>query len=240
MSGVNFIIWQPWGGLGDNVQFSTLPEQLTKAGNDVYLSTINAYRNIEIFDIVWKTNPWIKGFSQLPPNCGWIGCDPHIQYPNRHIFGINKWENLYGAPLTAGIPRIYWEPPRMSGLENTVLVDLSYTSCEHYEYTTMPVVYSEIAKRWPDANPLQVTFANKNVCAKRFKSKFQEIQFKDIWDYSIHIANCRAIVTLLSGASPLASALKFQNPLPDILTIKKWWYTEGQIFPNADFVDELK
>jgi hypothetical protein len=44
-------------------------------------------------------------------------------------------------------------------------------------------------------------------------------------------------VTLLTGSSPLASAVKGFNITPDILTIKKKDYKEGQIFPNAEFVD---
>jgi hypothetical protein len=44
-------------------------------------------------------------------------------------------------------------------------------------------------------------------------------------------------VTLLTGSSPLASAIKQFNATPQILTIKKSDYNEGQIFPNAEFVD---
>ena len=46
------ILYQPWGGLGDNLQFSTLPEMFSKLGYEVYISDKNAYRSVEIFDLV--------------------------------------------------------------------------------------------------------------------------------------------------------------------------------------------
>jgi len=53
------IISQPWGGLGDNLQYSTLPELFSKKGYDVYISNNNKVRNNEIFDLIWKMNPYI-------------------------------------------------------------------------------------------------------------------------------------------------------------------------------------
>jgi len=55
------IISQPWGGLGDNLHYSTLPELFSNKGYDVYISNNNKVRNSEIFDLVWKMNPYIKG-----------------------------------------------------------------------------------------------------------------------------------------------------------------------------------
>ena len=53
MSNVYFA--QPWGGLGDNLQFTTLPRLFHERGIDFYLSVQNTYRNPEIYDFVGKT-----------------------------------------------------------------------------------------------------------------------------------------------------------------------------------------
>jgi hypothetical protein len=229
---MKYIIHQPWGGLGDNLQYSTLPEQLSKQGHEVYIHGANAYRNPEIFELVWQPNPFVKGISWDHPNCGWIGVDPQ-----RPKWGINKWEMLFGADPSEGIPKIYWTPPKVTGLENTVLVDLNYSSCAHTESIVMPIVYEQVAKRWPNCEIRQVRFTQEKVSSKKFLSKFQVLPVVSIWDYCSKIASCRAILTLLTGSSPLASAIRRFNPYPEILTLKLSNYTEGQIFPNAEFID---
>ena len=41
------------GGLGDNLQFSTLPEEFYKQqGRDTYISSQASFRNQEIYDLV--------------------------------------------------------------------------------------------------------------------------------------------------------------------------------------------
>ena len=52
------VLHQPWGGLGDNLQFSTLPRRLHKLNCEFNISNKNAYRNDEIKKIVWDINPF--------------------------------------------------------------------------------------------------------------------------------------------------------------------------------------
>ena len=54
---------QPWGGLGDNLQFTTLPKLFSEKGIDFFLSQSNTYRNSEIYDFCWAKNPYVKGVS---------------------------------------------------------------------------------------------------------------------------------------------------------------------------------
>ena len=116
------IIYQPWGGLGDNLQFSTLPELFHNQGHDVYISQKNAYRNIEILDLVWKLNPFIKGFINEMPNCG--SCVPYkrIEQNKSIIFNQEICHNV--VPINE-IPKIYYEPKKNKKYENAILVDLS-------------------------------------------------------------------------------------------------------------------
>ena len=51
-----------FGGLGDNLQFSTLPEEFSKQqGRDTYIVSETTFRNKEIYDLVWGCNPYVKG-----------------------------------------------------------------------------------------------------------------------------------------------------------------------------------
>lgn len=48
------IIYQPWGGLGDNLQYSTLPELFNEKGIKCYIHVDNSTRNDnEVYDIIW-------------------------------------------------------------------------------------------------------------------------------------------------------------------------------------------
>ena len=53
------IVSQPWGGLGDNLQFSTIPRLCYENGISFGLSLRNQHRNQEIHDLVWKPNPYV-------------------------------------------------------------------------------------------------------------------------------------------------------------------------------------
>ena len=64
------ILYQPWGGLGDNLQYSTLPELYNTLGHEFYISSKNVYRNPEIYKLVWELNPYVKGISDEEYNVG--------------------------------------------------------------------------------------------------------------------------------------------------------------------------
>ena len=60
-----------WGGLGDALQYSTLPEQFWKQkGQNTYLYEGYKTRNSEIYDLVWARNPYVLGQSSGRPNAG--------------------------------------------------------------------------------------------------------------------------------------------------------------------------
>ena len=50
------------GGLGDSLQFSTLPEEFAKQkGRKTYIVPDAPFRNQEIYDLVWGKNPYVLG-----------------------------------------------------------------------------------------------------------------------------------------------------------------------------------
>ena len=107
------ILYVAFGGLGDHLLFSTLPELLDYHGYDFYLSHLSEFRNTQTLDLVWKSNPYFKGISEEPPNCGHGYTDLENQDPevtlNRNIevkMGF-KESNL---PNKSNYPIIYYSP----------------------------------------------------------------------------------------------------------------------------------
>ena len=50
------------GGLGDALQFSTLPEEFQKQqGRKTYIVSDAPFRNQGIYDLVWDKNPYVLG-----------------------------------------------------------------------------------------------------------------------------------------------------------------------------------
>lgn len=96
----NVILSAYHGGLGDNLQFSTLPEEFFKQqGRETYIWSRSKFRNPEIYDLVWGNNPYIKGIKDGEWNAG---DTPEIGYKKLLIilFPIGKffmdWKELIG------------------------------------------------------------------------------------------------------------------------------------------------
>ena len=113
---------QPWGGLGDNLQFSSLPRLYSENGVDFYLSNENAYRNPEIYEFCWGHNPYVKGIANHPPTIG--ACAPGApQGMSDNIVAAS--EIRHGFPAQSKYPEIYYEPNYIEELSDKVIVDLS-------------------------------------------------------------------------------------------------------------------
>ena len=60
MSDVYLKAWH--GGLGDALQFSTLPEEFSKQQDrKTYIVADAPFRNEGIYDLVWDKNPYVLG-----------------------------------------------------------------------------------------------------------------------------------------------------------------------------------
>jgi len=116
-----------FGGLGDHLQFSTLPEEFYKKYKNkvkVYISESSSFRNKEIYDLVWKKNPFISGISKLKPNAGHIQEIKFPQDKKKNI--IQNWEYAHNLKNVNKFPKIYYKPRKK--IKKTFLVDLSSVS----------------------------------------------------------------------------------------------------------------
>lgn len=142
----NIIISQPWGGLGDNLQFSTLPKLYSEMGHDVYISTKNTYRNLEIYDLVWKLNPYVKGVIDEEPNAG--ECKGYqIGEDTQFIKNIERMHGFHNSPNK--YPIIYYKPKLIESMATTVIYDMTSISSAYSDdfilerFTTVFAQYPE-------------------------------------------------------------------------------------------------
>lgn len=206
------------GGLGDNLQFSTLPEEFAIQQNrDTYVWDRAFFRNSEIAQLVWGSNPYIKGIKGGQWNAGDI---PEIKFENVAGNSIASWEQLHGLHPVNKYPKIYYQPKKVD-LSEVILVDVS-TITRDYQHECLFEIYQNIRKEHPNKIFAKVEFQNqinpkKNIdIAHDGKHVIYDlpvdgkITIVNIFAYTEAIASVFGLVSLHSGQSHLSSAIKNQ------------------------------
>ncbi len=250
MSDVLIGAWH--GGLGDSLQFSTLPEQFYKQqGRETYVADGCSFRNKEIYDLVWGCNPYIKGVKEGVRNAGDI---PEIEFTNKNGYysSIANWEELHGLEPKNSLPKIYYEPKKLEGYEDTILVDLSSVSLKHngdkssfppaYDEDEVLAEYKKVKERFPDKKFAQVKF-EQDLDSNSFTVDCDTVvTVKTIFHYCDLMRSSFGIVGLYSGQSALSAAIIEYNP--DLISIclvseavyKKHCRQSGFIFDNLEYI----
>ena len=95
---------------------------------------------------------------------------PEIEFTNKNGYysSIANWEELHGLEPKNSLPKIYYEPKKLEGYEDTILVDLSSVSLKHngdkssfppaYDEDEVLAEYKKIKERFPDKKFAQVKF----------------------------------------------------------------------------------
>jgi hypothetical protein len=231
---MKIIISQPWGGLGDNLQYSTLPELFHNKGYEVYISSNNKVRNTEIFNLVWGKNPYIKGVSGQPPNAG--ECNNKYWPPDcKNEYSMHRCELSHNLPRSNFYPKIYYQPNYIIDLSSTILIDLTGSS-QVYELNK----YVEYINFF-----LPLLDHNKLIKIIKFEKIKVSSIFDDVYKYLINkinslgktidyiqvtnleyycdiINSCDSIIIVNSGINSLASAIKQDKSMPTILCYNPW------------------
>ena len=109
MNNKKAIFAQPWGGLGDNLQFSNLPKLYNNQGFQFKISYFNHERNTNIYDFCWKSNPYYSGKTIYKPNIGWNKwIDNYSQVlENKDLNAVQVMNVCHGFEPGDGYPSIY-------------------------------------------------------------------------------------------------------------------------------------
>jgi hypothetical protein len=209
------ILYVKWGGLGDHLQFTTLPEEFSKYNCEFYLSDKSEYRSKEIYDLVWKTNPYVKGISSENPNCGHLenwGKPIHQQVAfEKNISMHRNIEKIYGIDSNSNYPKIYYKPKNLIEYNEYILIDLNAYSIANYQHNLN--IIKEYLSLLKNNNILyilpQSSYGKSIINPEDFNYlNFKYIKTNDIFNYTDLIYSCKKFVCLWSGGSHVAVAIK--------------------------------
>ena len=228
------------GGLGDNLQFSTLPEEFHKQqGRDTYISSQASFRNQEIYDLVWGCNPYIKGIKEGDWSAG--------DTPDRHRViesdCISNWEALHGLKPTNKYPKIYYEPEKFSSFDNVILVDLSSISIT-YDAEKILKLYDAVKKTHEGMVFLSVEFTNKIKGATIIEPDVTGVvEIESIFTYVDLMYSSFGVISLHSGQNHLAAAIKnqYNNDLEVYCLMDEYEYQRQKdksifVFDNVNYL----
>lgn len=214
------IIEQSWGGLGDNLQLSTLPELLSGHGYEVYVSTNNAYRNPEIKSLVWDKNPFVSGI--VDPNDDFVlsvGSASNLGNPNEQFYPgwrgtiVDAWEEyvteiLLGEPIrTNGFAKVYHEASKESKIEGDyIYADLTaFATRGDYCYEKY---WDVILSRHPE-NKIIVPVMSKlpdyiPSVPDNASDRYEIVVINSIFDYIDIMAHAKHFYNVFSGMNTLS------------------------------------
>jgi hypothetical protein len=231
------VISQPWGGLGDNLAYSTLPELFHKKGYDVYIHKDNNVRNHEIFDLIWGHNPYIKGITDEPANAG--ECKNSNWPPetdNEHF--LHRIELSHGLERTSDYPKIYYISKTIDELYNVVLIDLTGSSQVYGLEKYIEFIDYFVPLLNNDKSVKIVTFENHTInpifesVYGYLLSKKENIGYykiNSLMHYCDSLKSCDTVIIINSGINSLVSAVKQNEDRPTVLS----YYQFGHFTPEA-------
>jgi len=228
------VLSNPWGGLGDNLQYSTLPERFWTNGYQVWISIENKVRNLEIAKLVWGKNPYVSGITSEAPNIGAHVCLNSDNYSDLNLPFISRIELAHNLRPINKYPKIYIEPKSIPNLESKILIDLGSTSVSGGTENLTNYITHVITKyRYRMEDLIQVRHKNINPVHTLQFSNIDCIDCASIFEYCNIIASCRSFITVHSGAQSLAVSMRSMGVIPKIHCLALDWQ-----FNNRDYIYE--
>ena len=244
MSDVYLKAWH--GGLGDALQFSTLPEQFSKQQDrKTYILGDAPFRNPGIYDLVWDKNPYVLGKKFGTWNAGDL---PEIPYREDGFLEkngtgnmISNWEKFHGLKPTNKYPKVYYEPEKDKGVKDLFIVDFTSTTVNDND-ESLAKSLETIRNEYPDRKFVAVSFTDideKNDSSGDIKFDGY-IEVENIFRYCDLISSVYGYISVHSGGTTLSAALKEYSPeLKSICILSESWYNEHQVVDNHFIFDNI-
>lgn len=213
-----------WGGLGDNLQVSTIPKRFfEKYGyKGVYISNSVPWRNNEIKKLVWDKNPYIAGFTDKKGvNIADTGL---VQFD-----GVTNWiqniEKIYKFdPPYNNRPEIYYDlvVKDVFNTGKSVVIDMSYSeesykrNIERYPElinSTKNKLERLLAQNKPDID-IKIIHQPKHLNninffeALNIDCLFNTVVVENIFEYCNIIQHSKQYICSHSGCHALAAAIR--------------------------------
>tara|TARA_R110002020_G_scaffold147848_1_gene323450 strand:+ start:8684 stop:9487 length:804 start_codon:yes stop_codon:yes gene_type:complete len=211
------VIYQEWGGLGDNLAHTTIPRLCHDHGYKCYLSRSNAINNPEIYSLLWENCEYIHGWSDVVSD-KWKTNYAEKNEPGwnhlRHIqVGYGFDEAPYMYPVISYIPNFIPE------LEDKTLVDLSGDHCYRYfpqffNTENITQIYYNLIKTLGVMNDDVRTLVMRPINYTSYGTTDVNIpsmlNFGSLFDYCDALYSCKRFIGIDSGPGNLASCIKNQ------------------------------
>jgi hypothetical protein len=208
----DLVFWEPDGGLGDALAYSTLPELSTSQKRaSFYLSSYYKPRNPGILDFVWGQNPFVAGWANGPAGLG--ARRKYIATPGGNF--ISDMERANGFHPENSRPKYYYRPSHNSEVSGKTLVDLSSVTVARGPF--LPTTDSlenallSLEQELIFILPSQLYSSVGEFFPSRLvRENVREVD--SLFDYADLLASARRFVGLQSGALSLAVATLQYNP----------------------------
>jgi len=219
--------------LGDSLQFSTLPEIYSNMGYDVYLLKDAKFKNEEIKDLVWNSNPYIKGEKVIEWELGDI---PGRIYENKTDNFIKNWEVAHGLEPLNDFPKIYYNPSKLSGVD--VLIDISAQSVIYDKDKLLSSIKKHLKENFKKSDCLLIT-SDKFPVIDDYG--FNLIKVKDLRHYADLINSCSAYLSCSSGGHSLAASIRHLNKnFKQVCFLPEKIDSCGEYLPTYDYLTNTK
>lgn len=168
-------------------------------------------------DLVWASNPFIKGTSDKKPNAGYPRQGLFYDIANAFPIGsIEAMERAHGLPPPYSLaPKIYYEPKApLHDVRDCVLVDLNAIS-SNIGPRALDWTMQKMNARFPGAMFYMLTFP-EGIIREHVPIQGPSIQVNSIYEYVDLLAQCRALVCSEAGCQALAAAVRGEHDVYDL------------------------
>jgi hypothetical protein len=191
-----------FGGLGDSIQFSTLPERFSDLGYKVYLVDDAEFRTNQTKELVWDYNPHILGQK----NIKWVlGDTPGKIYENKFDNFIKNWEYIHGLIPINEFPKLYYKPLWVDNIEG--IIDISTTTLNYDIGVLIDDIKNYITQNHPKTNFKLISNKNEKII-EAFGLEVIDVNLKDYVDI---INSCKIFISVHSGQHAIAASLRNVN-----------------------------
>jgi len=207
------VIYQEWGGLGDNLAHTTIPRLCRDHGYKCYLSKHNKFNNDDIYNLLYKDSEYIDGWSDVI-NSGWVSGYTQKNEPGwnhlRHIqlgYGFDTAPYLY--------PFINYTPTLIEELKDKTLVDLSGDHCyRHFPHLfnteNITLIYNGLVEAENITNTMLMCPINYTSFGNTEIDIPDKLHFNNLFDYCDALYSCNKFIGIDSGAANLVCGIKNQ------------------------------
>ncbi len=206
----NVVFSQPWGGLGDNIQYSNLPRLYNSIGKNFYISRFNFVRSKEVEELCWSSNEYVKSGKKIIPTIGYkVGIENNFKLLDEKFSTIQNVNKLHGFDPGDGYPELQIKKTDfVTAKKYDVVIDINGFSL--FNHTTISYdknSFREVISKYSSKNTFELSYPNLYK-EKLFRNEHKKLEVKNLYHLIEILLQTDKFVCVNSGAHTLAATLK--------------------------------